>query len=171
MTQRTGIVYGIFYKEQCIYVGSTWNLEERIKNHHKRYMYYKPLAVYVFIKQLKGEWDNVQFKELHSGLYPCSTLLRQDERMVLDCLPYNTLNENLPFLLEEEEIEQRRYLKSLNKEKYAVKEKLYYQANKTRILANKAQKVLCSCGKSITKGNIRHHLLTNTHANLKNRSK
>ena len=46
-------------------------------------------------------------------------------------------------------------LKDYNKE--------YYEMNKSKILAKFAEKVICSCGKKISKGNLNSHKKTNLH--------
>lgn len=165
MKTKTGIVYGIFHNNHCIYIGSTWNLEDRIQNHYNRYYYGNAYTLYKYINKLEGQWNAVQFKTLHTDTYPCVSLLRQDERMILDSIPYDTCNDNLPFRLQEEEIEHRHYLKSLNKVKYALADKVYYLKNKNRILAKKSEKVVCSCGKTVSRAYLTYHKLTSAHTN------
>ena len=51
-------------------------------------------------------------------------------------------------------------------EEYLDYQRDYYQKNKERLLASRAERILCSCNKKIKKGNISEHLKTNLHKKL-----
>lgn len=57
---------------------------------------------------------------------------------------------------------------SENKEQYVTYQHSYYEKNKDKLLASRAERVLCSCNKLILKGNLSQHLKTNLHLKLVN---
>lgn len=53
-----------------------------------------------------------------------------------------------------------------NHEQYLEYQKYYYQQNRVRLLASRAEIVLCSCNKKIKKGQMSQHIKTDLHKKL-----
>ena len=51
-------------------------------------------------------------------------------------------------------------------EQYLDYQREYYQKNKERLLASRAERILCSCNKKIKKGNLSEHMKTTLHKKL-----
>ena len=51
----------------------------------------------------------------------------------------------------------------INYEKYAQYQKSYYEKRKKALLEEKAQKVLCECGRMVSLGHMISHKKTNIH--------
>jgi predicted N-acyltransferase len=57
---------------------------------------------------------------------------------------------------------QKKYIEE-NYDKYIDYQKEYYNRRKKEIIAEKTKKIVCQCGRTLSAGNMRHHLTTALH--------
>jgi len=156
----TGIVYGIYKigSDECIYVGSAWDLKSRIYVHRadsKRHLHKK---LYSHIKH-SGGFGEFEFRVLGERMYKDKSTKSMRLRTWF------------------EEGYRRQLTPPFNKNRCAQTEEQrkstecrstqqYYRKNRQRIRATQNEKVTCECGAVLSRSNLALHRKTKKHARL-----
>ena len=183
MSQKVDYSKSIIYKLCCknplitdIYIGSTTNFKCR-KNRHKYCCNVEDnksynCNVYEFIRNNGGfqNWDMIMVEE-----YCCENKkqLETRERHWIEELK-SSLNRNVPtrtqserYQKNKEQIEiNRKLYREKNKEQIKKKTKEYREKNKDKIKSLEKEKIICECGKEITRGAKYNHLRSKTHLKI-----
>jgi len=173
------IIYKLVCKDinitEC-YVGHTTDFKSRKKSHKSNcnntnvIMY--NFNVYQFIRK-HGNWENWDMIEIEK--YSCndSNEAAKQERLRMEELKA-TLNSHIPSRTNQEYYQDTIEKHSQNAKDYYIKNKenyhKYYKTNKVKIQERKKEKITCSCGSVIQKGNIKEHEKTNKHIRIVNQS-
>ena len=168
---KTAIIYKIICKDENIkemYIGSTFNLNQRINEHKRHYKYdrSKDIKLYKFIK----DFDNFKFEILET--FECETKRQkeQKEQEYMDKL-LPTLNTQKAYITEEFKKERDKKNSKLhyaeNKEQELLNRKKYQERPeiKQKIKDRRSQKINCECGISYTFGHRSRHLKSKKHTN------
>lgn len=172
---RKGYIYAIYVKDRLLYIGSCWDMIERIKTHKKDYKRYNNI-LYSYIELLKDEWYSVEFKVLKQDEYCCLDERLMEEREYIDCIGWdNLLNVICPYMTDEELKDRvneynNDYYED-NKNKLIKYQKTYYDYNKIKIKEKKKQPFHCPCGSIIRISGKSEHIKSLKHQEwLKNNS-
>jgi group I intron endonuclease len=129
------LIYGIIETEtnECIYVGSTKDLDERIRQHFNSSDRSYPLYLYI----LNKGWDKFTFETLETVDTQDKKILLEYERYYIDEL-HPKYNSHTPILTEEERKEYRRQKDSNyyynHRDEKLEKHKVWIQNNKNHVL-------------------------------------
>ena len=178
-----GCIYKISVGTDDFYIGSTFDFDERLKRHINDSLSSKQKLY----KAIRDNNCDFNMEKLHDYKCETTTQLRIEERRVYDELK-PTLNMNRPHTTDEEKrIYQAEYCKNYhqnNKETINLRHKQYiiqnaefyknyYKLNKEqlRLKQTKYEKangfqVVCECGSSVKKINLKRHQKLPKHINL-----
>lgn len=165
---------GCIYAIECLvnddfYIGSTLNLDKRIKRHksntyHSKEKFFQKL--YVNVRE-NGGWDNYKFVIVEENII--SSQLRKQEQFYFELLS-PSLNSINPILTRSRrrkmDIVYRKRAYERNPEKIKEKWRNAYWNNKEKRLAYKAQKKLCECGCYVRNDAYARHKTCNKHKKL-----
>lgn len=101
-------------KQTPIYIGSTVDLNERLRQHEIQ-SHKSKLPLYKFIRTLANKWQDVNCQCLRKEDFYCESYMFQIEREYIDCCSYPLFNVIYPFVLDEEERDMKRENKSRHK--------------------------------------------------------
>tara|TARA_R110000796_G_C14302875_1_gene405500 strand:- start:46 stop:549 length:504 start_codon:yes stop_codon:yes gene_type:complete len=153
----------IIYKICCldtnikeIYIGSTINFRCRKGVHKYDCRNNKQTKLYNFIRD-NGGWFNWTMIEIEK--YNCNDkreLLKRENEVM------NELSASLNCYQAHRTLEEKKlYQNTYNEINY----KIHYQKNKEEYSEKSKQKVLCECGKLLSKGSMFRHIKTQKHIN------
>ena len=152
------------------YVGSTTNLTKRKANHRGACINISNkdhnMPVYQFIRKHGGwvNWDVVLIEA-----YPCTNKddLHKRERFYIERLQAS-LNTRIPAQTPEELMAYYSLYRETHQNVIAARGKAFHEANKERIHAWRHEKIICECGRSITREGLAAHHKSKIHTGLMN---
>lgn len=147
--EHTQCIYGVYYLDMCVYIGSTDNMRQRYARHvssrntpnHKEYM-----------KQFYQDWRDVELNDFKFKILDVFTEIldrpsrEKIEQSYIDSEQPLCNGNNASTGIES----------GLSKVEY---NKQHYEQNKDYI----AEKIQCECGCLIRRGNIARHRKTHNH--------
>lgn len=178
---KNGIIYGAWYEEKYIYIGSTiQKFKERINHHNslrrtKRYI----TPFYKFIIELTDiEYEKVEYKIIEE--YPCSSrrelldkegkIQKQYEETLLNkIINGRSRKESFKNYKEKNKEKIKNYNKEWrneNKEKIKEDKRKWYNNNKKKILEKNKLRYDCNCGLNIRKADYSRHIKSKNHINI-----
>ena len=169
---KTAIIYKIICKDENIkemYIGSTFNLNQRINEHKRHYKYdrSKNIKLYKFIK----DFENFKFEILET--FECETKRQKEQKeqeYINKFLP--SLNTQKAYITEEYKKERNKNNSknhyAENKEKELLRRKEYQERPeiKQKIKDRRSQVIQCQCGTNYTYGHKSRHLKSKKHINF-----
>ena len=159
----TGIVYGIYKigSDECIYVGSAWDLKSRTYVHRadsKRHAHKKQKLLYSHINN-SGGFDEFEFQVLGTRMYKDKSTKSMRLRTWFEEGYRRQLNP--PFNKNRcAQTEEQRKLRECRSTQQ------YYRKNRQRIRATQNEKITCECGAVLSRSNLAPHRKTKKHARL-----
>ncbi len=151
-----------------VYIGSTCEtLSRRFNNHkNKSNNNLNKSPFHSSMNEIGYERFSIQLIED----YPCEDQYQLRQREAFFMRQIGTMNKFIPFVTESERIERKKKYNQTEKrkEKHKEESKLFYQANKDKILEKEKEKVFCECGCEVRKKEIARHKRTKKHLDLMN---
>lgn len=123
---QRGIIYGMYYGYDLVYIGSTTNFNKRKSNHRNDFKCFPHKNPYKEMVILDITFENIRFEEIEK--YPCNTkeeLIRREGELI---------REHKPLWNKDIAGRTRAEWKEDNKEDQKNKKKEYYEKNKEKII-------------------------------------
>jgi predicted GIY-YIG superfamily endonuclease len=170
-----GIIYGIYYNNECLYIGSTKNLKKRKRDHKSDCYNLKgnryTRKIYHYIRENVNDWNELEWKIYESVSYENKKSLLSIEAEYIkyfnpigNCeIPGREYKESQQQYYQnnlDKIKEQRKQYRQNNLDKIKEKHKQYYQNNSDKI-KEKIHCQICDC--YISKNNFSRHEKTKSH--------
>lgn len=171
-----GYIYVLFNKNGN-YVGSTFDVKERIKEHKNAYTSWINGTGGKYMSSFKIIKDEFKYEVIEEVNVETKSELFQWEQYYMD--KYDCINEKKAYQSEEE---RKEYLKQYNeehkeeqkqwreehKDERKEKNKQYNEEHKDEISKKKCEKIVCECGSELSKNNLSAHKKTKRHQDYLN---
>jgi group I intron endonuclease len=151
-----------------VYIGSTCDTLSRRFSNHKSKSNKDPNK-----SPFHSSMSDIGYERFRIQLiedYPCQDQYQLRQREAFFMRQIGTMNKFIPFVNESERKERKKKYNQTEqrKEKHREESKLFYQANKDKILEKEKEKVFCECGCEVRKKEIARHKRTQKHLDLMN---
>ena len=130
-------VYFYFYQNEMLYIGSTFNLKQRKKDHKSALKCGNTRPFYKYLREHNLNFDNLRIEVVETAIYEKEPLHILEDMMIDYWKPKYNLNR--AYLSEAEKKEYMKEYYEDNKEKVLANNKQYYEDNKEKVLEKQKQ--------------------------------